>query len=167
MIANVLQARPTVDEPDIDLEQRKRLAASLTGMLADAYVLLVKTQGVHWNVVGPLFVSLHQLTEEQYQDLFGAIDEIAERIRALGYLAPTSIAEMMPHSAIGEETGNPTAEQMVEALIRDHETVARRLREAVEMAEGLRDVATADLLTERLQVHEKAVWMLRATIARA
>jgi len=167
MIANVLQARPTVDEPDTDLEQRKRLAASLTGMLADAFVLLVKTQGVHWNAVGPLFVSLHQLTEEQYQDLFGAIDEIAERIRALGYPAPTSIAEMMPHSAIGEETRNPTAEQMVEALIRDHETAARRLREAVEMAEDLRDVATADLLTERLQVHEKAVWMLRATIVRA
>lgn len=167
MTANVLQARTGVDHPDTDLEQRKRLAASLTGMLADAYVLLVKTQGVHWNVVGPLFVSLHQLTEEQYQDLFGAIDEIAERIRALGYPAPASIAHMMPHSAIGEETGNPTAEKMVEALIRDNETAARRLRESVEMAEELRDVATADLLTERLQAHEKAVWMLRATIAQA
>ena len=136
-------------------------------MLADAYVLLVKTQGVHWNVVGPLFFSLHQLTEAQYQDLFGAIDEIAERIRALGYPAPTSIAHMMPHSAIVEETGNSSAEQMVEALVHDNETVARRLLEAVEIAEGLRDAATADLLTERLRVHEKAAWMLRATIGQA
>lgn len=165
MASSILNIRPTVESPDTDLEQRKRSAASLTAILADAYMLLVKTQGCHWNVVGPLFVSVHQLTEEQYQDLFSAIDEIAERIRALGYPAPTSIASMMPHSAIGEESGSPTAEQMVGALIRDNETVARRLREAVEAAERLRDVATADLLTERLQVHEKAVWMLRAIIA--
>jgi starvation-inducible DNA-binding protein len=116
-------------------------------------------------VVGPLFISLHQLTEEQYQDLFGAIDQIAERIRAIGYPAPKSVADLMTHTAIKEETGNPTAEEMVRALIGDHETVSRRLRDAVGVAEGLRDVATADLLTERLQVHEKAVWMLRATIA--
>jgi starvation-inducible DNA-binding protein len=167
MSVSVLNARPTVENPDTDLDQRKQLAASLTGMLADAQTLMVKTQGVHWNVVGPLFISLHQLTEDQYNDLFGAIDEIAERIRALGYPAPKSLADMMPHSAIGEETGNPTAEEMVAALARDHETVARRLRDAVETAEGLRDVATADLLTERLQVHEQAVWMLRATIAQA
>lgn len=165
MTISVLTARPTVENPDTDLEQRKQLAAGLTGMLADAHILLMKTQGVHWNVVGPLFISLHQLTEEQYQDLFGAIDQIAERIRAIGYPAPKSVAEMMTHTAIKEETGNPTAEEMVRALIGDHETVSRRLRDAVEVAEGLRDVATADLLTERLQVHEKAVWMLRATIA--
>ncbi len=165
MTVSVLNARPTVDNPDTDLDQRKQLAASLTGMLADAQTLLVKTQGVHWNVVGPLFISLHQLTEEQYNDLFSAIDQIAERIRALGYPAPKSIADMIPHSAIGEETGNPTTEEMVAALVRDNETVARRLRDAVETAEGLRDVATADLLTERLQVHEKAVWMLRAIVA--
>jgi starvation-inducible DNA-binding protein len=165
MSISVLTARPTVENPDTDLEQRKQLAAALTGMLADAHILLMKTQGVHWNVVGPLFFSLHQLTEEQYQDLFGAIDQIAERIRAIGYPAPKSVADMMTHTAIKEETGNPTAEEMVRALIGDHETVSRRLRDAVEVAEGLRDVATADLLAERLQVHEKAVWMLRATIA--
>jgi starvation-inducible DNA-binding protein len=165
MSISVLTARPTVENPDTDLEQRKQLAAALTGMLADAHILLMKTQGVHWNVVGPLFFSLHQLTEEQYQDLFGAIDQIAERIRAIGYPAPKSVADIMTHTAIKEETGNPTAEEMVTALIGDHETVSRRLRDAVGVAEGLRDVATADLLTERLQVHEKAVWMLRATIA--
>lgn len=165
MTISVLTARPTAENPDTDLEQRKQLAAGLTGMLADAHILLVKTQGVHWNVVGPLFISLHQLTEEQYQDLFGAIDQIAERIRAIGYPAPKSVADMMTHTAIKEETGNPTAEEMVRALIGDHETVSRRLRDAVEVAEGLRDVATADLLTERLQVHEKAIWMLRAIVA--
>jgi len=166
MTATVLHARPGVDHPDTDLEQRKRLAASLTGILADAYVLMVKTQGFHWNVVGPLFISLHELTEQQYQDLFAAIDELAERIRALGYPAPTSIADLMPHSAIAEAHGsNFSAEQMVTTLISDHETVSRRLRDAVELAEDLRDVATADMLTERLQVHEKAIWMLRATVA--
>ena len=167
MVADsILNARPGVDHPDTDLEQRKRLAASLTGMLADAFMLLVKTQGFHWNVVGPLFVSLHELTEQQYQDLFGAIDKMAERIRALGYPAPTSIADLMPHSALAEAHGsNFSAEQMVSALISDHETVSRRLRDAVEVAEDLRDAATADMLTERLQVHEKAIWMLRAIIA--
>jgi len=165
MTADILHARTAVETPDTDLEQRKRLVAGLTGMLADAYVLLVKTQGIHWNVVGPLFFSLHKLTEDQYNDLFAAADDLAERIRALGHPAPTSIAQLMPHSAIGEETGNPTTEEMVQTLIRDHETVSRRLRDTVEMAEELRDAATADLLTERLRVHEKAAWMLRATIS--
>jgi starvation-inducible DNA-binding protein len=166
VVINVLQARATVESLDTDLEQRGRLAASLTAMLADASVLMIKTQGFHWNVVGPLFVSLHELTEQQYQDLFGAIDTIAERIRALGYPAPTSFADLMPHSALAEAHGsNFSAEQMVTALIGDHETVARRLRDAVEVAEDLRDVATADMLTERLHVHEKAIWMLRAIVA--
>ena len=118
MANSVLKVQPTVEGPQTDLEQRGRLAASLTAMLADAYVLMVKTQGFHWNVVGPLFVSLHELTEQQYQDLFGAIDKIAERIRALGYPAPTSIADLMPHSALAEAHGsNFSAEQMVSALI--------------------------------------------------
>ena len=167
MVADsILNVKPSVESPETDLEQRGRLAAGLTAMLADAYVLMVKTQGFHWNVVGPLFVSLHELTEQQYQDLFGAIDKMAERIRALGYPAPTSIADLMPHSALAEAHGsNFSAEQMVSALISDHETVSRRLRDAVEVAEDLRDAATADMLTERLQVHEKAIWMLRAIVA--
>ena len=164
MPARVLNVKPTVEHPEIDLEQRKRLVANLLGVLADCHVLMVKTQGYHWNVVGPLFVSLHQLTEQQYKDLFGAIDDIAERIRALGYPAPGSVADMIAHSALSEDTGNPTAEQKVQTLIRDHETVARRLRDAVEAADELRDAATADMLTERLQFHEKAIWMLRAIL---
>jgi starvation-inducible DNA-binding protein len=164
MPTTVLDARPTVEHPETDLEQRKRLVANLLGVLADSYLLLVKTQGYHWNVVGPLFVSLHQLTEQQYQDLFLAIDGIAERIRALGYPAPGSVADMITHTALSEESGNPTAEQKVRTLIRDHETVVRRLRDAVEAADELRDAATADLLTTRLQFHEKAIWMLRAIV---
>lgn len=165
MATGILNVRATVEHPDTDLEQRKRLVANLTAALADAYVLLVKTQGIHWNVVGPLFVSLHELTERQYQGLFAGIDELAERIRALGYPAPASISDMIPHSALGEETDNLTAEQMVGALIRDHETISRRLRDAVEVADDLRDAATSDLLTERLRFHEKAVWMLRAIVS--
>lgn len=165
MATNVLDVKPTIEHPEIDLEQRKRLVANLVGALADSYLLMVKTQGYHWNVVGPLFFTLHQLTEDQYQNLFSAVDEIAERVRALGYPAPSSIADLMAHSKVNEETGNPTAEEMVASLVADHETIARRLRDAIEVAEDLRDPATADLLTERSRFHEKAVWMLRATIA--
>lgn len=160
----VLNVRPTVEHPETDLEQRKRLAANLLGVLADSHVLMVKTQGYHWNVVGPLFVSLHQLTEQHYQDLFAAIDDIAERIRALGYPAPGSMADMITHTALSEESGQPTAEAKVHALIRDHETIVRRLRDAVDAAGELRDAVTADLLTQRLHFHEKAIWMLRAVV---
>jgi len=164
MPTTVLDARPTVEHPETDLEQRKRLVANLLGVLADSYLLLVKTQGYHWNVVGPLFVSLHQLTEQQYKDMFSAIDDVAERIRALGYPAPASIADLITHTALSEETGHPTAEQKVQTLVRDHETIVRRLRDAVEAADELRDAATADILTERLHFHEKAIWMLRAVV---
>ena len=164
MPTTVLDVRPTVEHPEIDLEQRKRLVANLLGVLADSHVLMVKTQGYHWNVVGPLFVSLHQLTEQHYRNLFGAIDEIAERIRALGYPAPGSMADMIAHSALSEESGHPTAEEKVQNLMRDHETVARRLRDAVAAAGDLRDAATAEIMTQRLRFHEKAIWMLRAIV---
>ena len=164
MPTTVLDVRPTVEHPEIDLEQRKRLVANLLGVLADSHVLMVKTQGYHWNVVGPLFVSLHQLTEQHYRNLFGAIDEIAERIRALGYPAPGSKADMIAHSALSEESGHPTAEEKVPNLMRDHETVARRLRDAVAAAGDLGDAATAEIMTQRLRFHEKAIWMLREIV---
>jgi starvation-inducible DNA-binding protein len=164
MPTTVLDVKPTVEHPEIDLEQRKRLVANLLGVLADSHVLMVKTQGYHWNVVGPMFVSLHQLTEQQYQDLFGAIDDVAERIRALGYPAPGSMADMIAHSALSEESGHPTFKEKVQTLIRDHETVVRRVRDAVAAAEDLRDAATADILIQRLRFHEKAIWMLRAIV---
>jgi starvation-inducible DNA-binding protein len=154
-----------VENPETGLEHRKRLAGSLAATLADTYLLLVKTQGYHWNVVGPLFVSLHRLTEAQYQNLFEAADDLAERIRALGHPAPSSITEMISLTQIDEDTGKASAEEMVERLVNDHEAIVRRLREATIAAEELHDAVTAGMLTDRMQFHEQAVWMLRAVIA--
>src|SRR3546814_998327 len=109
--------------------RRHTRCALVTGVQTCALpILLVKTQGYHWNVVGPLFVSLHRLTEEQYQNLFEAVDDLAERVRALGFPAPSSITEMVAMAEIVEDTGNPTAEQMVEMLVADHERIVRRLQ---------------------------------------
>lgn len=165
MSTSVLQMKTDVENPETGLENRKRLAGNLTGILADTYLLLVKTQGYHWNVVGPLFVSLHRLTEEQYRNLFEAVDDLAERIRALGHPAPSSITEMIALTEIAEDTGNASAEEMVANLVGDHERIVRRLREATIMAEEHHDVVTAGMLTDRMKFHEQAVWMLRAVIA--
>ncbi|WP_340117515.1 DNA starvation/stationary phase protection protein [Pelagibius sp. 7325] len=165
MSSSVLQMKTDVENPETGLENRKRLAGNLTGILADTYLLLVKTQGYHWNVVGPLFVSLHRLTEEQYRDLFEAVDDLAERVRALGHPAPSSITEMIALTQIAEDTGNASAEEMVVNLVADHERIVRRLREAAIMAEEQHDVVTAGMLTDRMAFHEQAVWMLRAVIA--
>src|SRR3546814_18572525 len=121
----------TVSErPSTGLEHRKRLANSLCGLLAGTCLLLVKTQGYHVNVVGPLFISLHRRTEEQYQNLFESVDDLAERVRALGFPAPSSITEMVAMAEIVEDTGNPTAEQMVEMLVADHERIVRQIGSA-------------------------------------
>lgn len=164
MSTSVLQMKADIENPETGLEHRKRLAGNLSGLLADTYLLMVKTQGYHWNVVGPLFVSLHRLTEEQYQNLFEAIDDLAERIRALGHPAPSSITEMIAMAQIAEDTGNASAEEMVENLVADHESIVRRLREATAIAEELHDSVTAGMLTDRMEFHEQAVWMLRAVI---
>ena len=159
---SVLDSKATVEHPATGIGDRKRLAAGLSGLLADTYVLLIKTQGYHWNVVGPLFVSIHQLTETHYKNLFGAADLIAERIRALGYPAPSSMNELIPHTGVVEDIGNPTAETMIESLAHDHETVVQRLRQATQVAEELHDHVTADMLTARMAFHEKAIWLLKA-----
>jgi starvation-inducible DNA-binding protein len=164
-MSDVLDIKSHIEHPDLGIDGRKRLAERLADIVADTYVLLVKTQGYHWNVVGPLFVSLHKLTEEQYEDLFAAGDELAERIRTLGYPAPASLRAMIKDSRISEAKGNPTAEEMVENLVADHETLVRHLREITELAEESHDQGTADMLTERLKAHEKAIWMLRAIVA--
>jgi len=160
----VLGMKPDTESPKTGIKNRKELAFHLTGLLSDTYLLVVKTHAYHWNVVGPMFLSLHELTEQQYEDLFEAADTLAERIRALGYPAPTSITEMASTSEISEETGNPSAEQMIERLIADHEAIVRRLREAAEIAEDLKDAVTADMLTERMAFHEKSIWMLRSIL---
>ena len=166
-MSDVLDVKSHIEDPDLGIDDRKRLADSLAKIVADTYVLLVKTQGYHWNVVGQLFVSLHKLTEEQYEDLFEAGDELAERIRALGYPAPCSLHDMIKDSRVAEARGNPTAEEMVENLVADHETVVRHLREITDLAEELHDQGTADMLTDRMKSHEKAIWMLRAIVARS
>ncbi|XBQ17622.1 MAG: DNA starvation/stationary phase protection protein [Oceanicaulis sp.] len=147
-------------------EARKRLAARLASATADTYLLLAKTQGYHWNVAGPLFVSIHELTEEQYQDLFEAADDLAERIRALGEPSPGSYRQFAEISAIEEDDGSPkTAKQMVEALAHDNELVARRMKAASDIAEELGDKVTEDMLIDRMQQHEQNAWMLRAIAA--
>ncbi len=162
--AQVLKARVRAENPrtGIDAGDAKKLSDGLSRSLAGTYVLYVKTQGFHWNVVGPLFYGLHKLTEEQYQGLAKAVDEIAERIRALGHPAPASLSEFLKLSAVDEMTGRQSAENMVASLIADHETVARTFRELVGIAEKANDVVTADLLTDRIHAHEEAAWMLRS-----
>lgn len=146
-------------------DDRSMLAQHLSQVLADTYVLMVKTHVYHWNVVGPLFMPVHKITEEHYKDLFEAADGIAERIRALGHLAPLSIETMLPKSTVEEEQQRRSAEGMVKQLVADHEQIARRMRDSAAVAEKLEDFVTTDMLTDRLAFHEKAIWMLRAMVA--
>lgn len=148
----------------IDRGDRKTLADLLNVALANTYVLYAKVQGFHWNVTGPMFFSVHKMTEEQYEDLAQSIDEVAERIRAIGFKAPTTLARFLKDAEIDEEPSNPDAAAMVEMLAADHAAVAKSLRDAVQEAEKLDDVFTADLLTSRIGKHEQYAWMLRASV---
>jgi starvation-inducible DNA-binding protein len=145
-------------------EQRGELAAGLTKVLADTYAVYLKTHGYHWNVRGPNFSSLHALFMEQYSEMWAALDELAERIRALGEFAPQGYAAFANLTSIGD--GDPTrdSEAMVEELMRDHETLIATARAALKNAEQDVDPVTVDLLTARLTIHEKHAWMLRATL---
>jgi len=162
MTKTVLDMKADVEALDTGIDGRSELAGQLADCLADTMMLMIKTQGYHWNVVGPMFHALHEMTEEQYRDLFTAADDLAERVRALGHPAPTGVGELQRLSAVDDETEVPTAERMLERLIADHERIARRFREVAENAEAARDIATADLLTARITTHEKTVWMLKA-----
>lgn len=146
----------------IDKADRKKVAGHVAQALADTYVLMIKSHVYHWNVVGPLFVPLHELTQKHYEDMFAAADELAERIRALGHTAPSAVSEFLRRAKLDEAAGDPDAMTMVENLVADHETVTQRLREAASAADEADDLVTADLLTSRLAFHEKAIWMLRA-----
>ena len=143
---------------------RKALAGLLGRALASSYMLYHKTHAYHWNVTGPIFYSVHKLTDEQYQDLAGAIDEIAERIRALGFSAPIGLRQYGEISVVSDVEGTPKAGEMVRELAEDHQRVAGLLRRIVEEAERVEDVYTADLLTSRIGVHEEASWMLMAML---
>jgi len=133
--------------------------------LADTYTIYLKTHNFHWNVTGPQFNTLHQMFEEQYTELAEAIDEIAERIRALGVQAPGSYAQFSELTSIEEETGTPSAEEMIKQLVTDLETVIRTARQVLPIADEANDEPSADLLTQRMQIHEKTAWMLRSMVS--
>lgn len=145
--------------------ESKETALALGKLLADTHALYLKTHGYHWNVRGPQFPSLHSLFESQYQELWGALDEIAERIRALGALAPQGYGAMANLSGIKDGDPHRSDQEMLRDLLADHEQVCAEIHSAIETAEAGRDVGTVDLLTERLRAHEKHAWMLRATLA--
>ena len=144
--------------------QRRAIAQGLSRLLADTYTLYLKTHNFHWNVTGPQFNSLHLMFEGQYSELALAVDLIAERIRALGEPAPGSYSAFAKLSSISEATGVPKAEDMVRILAEDQLAVVRTARAVFPLADEARDEPTADLLTQRMQVHEKTAWMLRANL---
>ena len=147
--------------PDGD---RKAIAEGLSHLLADSYTLYLKTHNFHWNVTGPMFQTLHLMFETQYNELAIAVDLIAERIRALGHYAPGTYAEYSKMTKIREEPGVPSAHDMIKLLVEGHETVARTAREIFPAAEKGNDEASSDLLTQRIQLHEKTAWMLRSLL---
>lgn len=151
---------------DIGIEQkdRQRLADELSKLLADTYGLYLKTHNFHWNVTGPMFQTLHLMFEEHYTELATAVDQVAERIRALGHFAPGSYAAFGRLSSIPDAVDVPKANEMIAQLVEGHETVVRTARQVAVAAEEAGDQATADLATQRLQLHEKNAWMLRSLL---
>ena len=149
----------------IDENDRKEIAAGLAALLADTYTLYLKTHNYHWNVTGPMFQGLHTLFETQYNELALAVDEIAERIRALGEFAPGSYKEYAKLTSIKEADGIPTAEEMIKDLVKGQEAIAKTARSIVPVADHAADEVTLDLLTQRMTVHEKTAWMLRSLVA--
>ena len=148
----------------LSAKQRSDIASALNKVLADSYALYLKTHGYHWNVRGPNFQSLHVLLEGQYQDEWAALDDIAERIRALGELAPQGYAAFGNLSSIKDGDPEQDWEGMFKELKTDNETVIATLRAAFPVADEAGDEATADLLTQRLAAHEKHAWMIRSTL---
>ena len=143
---------------------RKTIADGLSRLLADTYTLYLKTHNFHWNVTGPMFQTLHLMFETQYNELALAVDQIAERIRALGYPAPGTYADYSRLSSIKEEAGVPKAEDMIRLLVQGQEAVVRTARSIFPAVEEANDEPTADLLTQRMQIHEKTAWMLRSLL---
>jgi starvation-inducible DNA-binding protein len=146
-------------------QDRKAIADGLSRLLADSYTLYLKTHNYHWNVTGPMFNTLHLMFEQQYTELAMAVDLIAERIRALGYPAPGSYKAYAALTSIEEETGSPDAQEMIRQLVKGQEAVVRTARAVFPTAEAANDEPTADLLTQRMQIHEKNAWMLRSLVA--
>jgi len=148
----------------IDTQDRQAISEGLSKLLADTYTLYLKTHAFHWNVTGPMFQTLHLLFEQQYTEEWNALDLIAERIRALGYIAPGSYHQFAQLTSIAEEEGVPKAAGMIRQLIEGQEAVVRTARALFKVVDKASDEPTADLLTQRMQVHEKNAWMLRSLL---
>ena len=148
----------------IDAAKRQQIASGLSKVLADTYTLYLKTHNFHWNVTGPMFQTLHLMFEQHYNELALAVDLVAERIRALGFPAPGTYKQFSALSSIREEEGIPKANEMIKLLVEGHEAVARTARTVFVTADEANDQPTCDLLTQRLQVHEKTAWMLRSLL---
>lgn len=151
---------------DIGISQahREDIAKGLSHLLADTYTLYLKTHNFHWNVTGPMFQTLHLMFETQYTELALAVDVIAERIRSLGFPAPGTYKQYAALSSIKEEEGIPKAQEMIKLLVEGQEAVVRTARSLYPSVEAASDEATADLLTQRIQLHEKTAWMLRSLL---
>jgi starvation-inducible DNA-binding protein len=149
----------------LDEAQRTAIARGLEHVLADTYTLYLQTHNFHWNVTGPMFQTLHALFMTQYNELWLAVDDIAERIRTLGFPAPGTYAKFARLTQIPECEDVPNADAMIRTLVRSHETVVRVIREQLPRAQEARDESTTSLLTDRLLIHEKTAWMLRSLLA--
>ena len=160
-----MKTAPMPIEIGIPADQRQAIADGLSALPADTYTLYLKTHNFHWNVTGPLFSTLHTLFEEHYTELASAIDEIAERIRALGAPAPGSFQQFSNMTSLDEETGVPAAEDMIRQLVLSQEAVVRTARQVHPAATEADDEPTVDLLTQRMQTREKNAWMLRSLLA--
>lgn len=159
-----MQAKSLPINLGIPEASRKEIAEGLSRLLADTYSLYLKTHNFHWNVTGPMFQTLHLMFETQYNELALAVDLIAERIRALGFPAPGTYSDYAKLSSIEETPGVPKAQDMIRLLVEGQEAVARTARSIFPIADQVNDEPTADLLTQRLQVHEKTAWMLRSLL---
>ena len=149
----------------INEQDRQDIANGLSKLLADTYTLYLKTHNFHWNVTGPMFQTLHLMFETQYTELALAVDLIAERIRSLGVYAPGTYKQFAALSSINEEDGIPKAQDMIRLLVEGQESVVRTARSLYDVVENANDEATADLLTQRIQLHEKTAWMLRSLLS--
>ncbi|MBW4642480.1 MAG: DNA starvation/stationary phase protection protein [Goleter apudmare HA4340-LM2] len=161
-----MSSQPQVSPLNIGIDEasRAKIAEGLSRLLADTYTLYLKTHSFHWNVTGPMFQTLHLMFETQYTELALAVDLIAERIRALGYPAPGTYSEYVQLSSIPETPGVPKAKEMIRLLVEGQEAVVRTARSIFPVLEEVNDEPTADLLTQRMQVHEKTAWMLRSLL---
>lgn len=161
-MSHALNIAPAASAVETGVRNTNGVATGLANVLADTYRLVFKTHAYHWNVEGPLFYAVHTLTEAQYEEMFAAADELAERIRALGHLAPMTFAEITEKSKLGDRSGVPTAGVMIADLAADHETIAHRLHALAQLAGKNKDIVTEDMATARSAFHEKAAWMLRS-----